>query len=200
MHAARRVGLDALRAGRVADGTLIAAAVGAPEPSDATSVIVFDARTGAAVRQLAANGSAPAFSPDGEQVAYAGADGWIHVVPTRGGPSRRLVEGVSPTWGDGDAPGPAVASTSLRFRKGRIAVKVRCTGTATCRGTLRIAKGKATLGRRAYRTRAGQSSTVSVTPTSRGRRTIARSRKLSVTVQLKSSTGDSVTEKVTLRR
>lgn len=182
------------------DSRLIAAAVGAPEPSDVTSVNLYDAATGALVRQLAANGTDPAFSPDGKQVAYGGPEGWIYVAPTRGGASRRLVKGVSPTWGGGDAPGPALASTSLRYRKGRIAVKVRCSGSAACRGTVAIKRRKTTLGSRSYRVKAGRRATISITPTSRGARAIARSRKQTVSVQLKPRGGQSTTKKLTLRR
>ena len=39
----------------------------------------------------------PVFSPDGATVAYAD-DGWVCVVPTAGGPARRLVEAGSPAW------------------------------------------------------------------------------------------------------
>jgi len=39
----------------------------------------------------------PVFSPDGTTVAYAD-DGWVCVVPTAGGPPRRVVEGGSPIW------------------------------------------------------------------------------------------------------
>ena len=39
----------------------------------------------------------PVFSPDGTLVAYAD-DGWVCIVPTEGGPSRRVVEAGSPAW------------------------------------------------------------------------------------------------------
>ena len=39
----------------------------------------------------------PVFSPDGTQVAYAD-DGWVCVVPTVGGPPRKVVEAGSPAW------------------------------------------------------------------------------------------------------
>ena len=39
----------------------------------------------------------PVFSPDGTVIAYAD-NGWICVVPTAGGPPRRVVEGGSPIW------------------------------------------------------------------------------------------------------
>ena len=56
------------------------------------------------------------------------ADGWIYTVPTAGGAPRKLVQGVSPSWGEGDGPGPSVASTTLRRRKGKVPVKVACAG------------------------------------------------------------------------
>ncbi|MEO5634292.1 S9 family peptidase [Gaiella sp.] len=39
----------------------------------------------------------PVFSRDGTQVAYAD-DGWVYVVPTSGGPPRKVVEAGSPAW------------------------------------------------------------------------------------------------------
>ena len=39
----------------------------------------------------------PVFSPDGGMVAYADS-GWVCVVPTAGGPARRVVEAGSPVW------------------------------------------------------------------------------------------------------
>ena len=92
-----------------ADGRYIASGV-AGEPN---GVVLFDAANGATVRRLGDGGS-PSFSPDGAQVAYAGSDGWIYTVPTGGGTPRKLVQGVSPSWGEGDGPGPSVASTTLR--------------------------------------------------------------------------------------
>ena len=83
------------------DSRMIAAAVGDPEPATTASIRIFNAQTGAQVRRLAGNGSRPVFSPDGRQVAYAGGDGWIHTVSTKGGKSRRLTKGHSPTWGGG---------------------------------------------------------------------------------------------------
>ena len=107
--------------------------------------MLFDAANGATVRRLGDGGS-PSFSPDGAQVAYAGTDGWIYTVATGGGTPRKLVQGVSPSWGEGDGPGPSVASTTLRQRKGKVPVKVACAGNETCSGTLRIKKRSSTLG------------------------------------------------------
>jgi hypothetical protein len=178
-----------------ADGRFIVATVGG-EPS---AVVLFDAAAGTAIRELA-KGSQPSFSPDGTQVAFAGHDGWVYTVPTAGGTPRKLVQGLSPSWGEGAAPGPALASTKLRQRKGKLPVKVECVGTETCQGKLTIKKGKGTLGKRNYRVAAGKSATVKITPTSRGKRTIARSRSHKVTVELKPKTGSTIKTKLTLRR
>ena len=43
--------------------------------------------------------AAPCLSPDGTTVAYAD-DGHVWLVPTAGGPPRKLVEGGSPRWID----------------------------------------------------------------------------------------------------
>ena len=133
-----------------ADGRFIVSGV-AGEPN---GVVLFDAATGATVRRLADGGS-PTFSPDGTEVAYAGTDGWIYTVPSAGGTPRKLVQGVSPSWGEGDGPGPSVVSTTLRVRKGKVPVKVACAGNETCSGTLRIKKGSSTLGTRGVPRRGG---------------------------------------------
>jgi hypothetical protein len=178
-----------------ADGRFIVSGV-AGEPN---GVVLFDAATGATVRRLADGGS-PSFSPDGRQVAFVAADGWIYTVPVAGGTPRKLVQGVSPSWGEGDGPGPSVSSTTLRTKRGTVPVKLACAGTETCSGTLRIKKGSATLGRRAYRVAGGRSATVKVTPGARGKRTIARSRSHKVTVELKPRGGSAIATKLTLRR
>lgn len=181
------------------DGTLIAVAVLGATGADPATIALFDAASGAPVRQLG-NGSDPTFSPDGKQLAYVAPDGWINVLPVTGGTSRRLVQGASPSWGEGDAPGPAVRSSSLRQRKGKVPVKVGCTGKSACSGTLRIKKGKTTLGSRKFRVRADKSATVSVPLNARGRRTVARSRSHKVTVELKAGARAVLSEKLTLRR
>ena len=198
---------DALCAVRVTSPAALFAPEGSPDgrfivssvAGEPNGVVLFDAATGATVRRLADGGS-PSFSPDGTQVAYAGADGWIYTVPTSGGTPRKLVQGLSPSWGEGDGPGPSVASTTLRQRTGKVPVKVACAGKETCSGTLRIKKGASMLGSRAYRVPAGRSATITVTPSSRGKRTIARSRSHKVTVELRPRSGSAITAKLTLRR
>ncbi len=59
----------------------------------------------------------PVWSPDGESVAY-GQAGEVLVVPARGGPTRRLVEGGEPTWIDRQR----LLITVDRHRVGRLAV------------------------------------------------------------------------------
>ena len=139
--------------------------------------------------------------PTAAEVAYAGTDGWIYTVPTAGGTPRKLVQGVSPSWGEGDGPGPSVASTTLRQRKGKVPVQGRLRRE---RDLQRHAADQEGLEPRSaaapYRVAAGRSATVSVTPTSRGERTIARSRSHKVTVELKPRSGSVLTTKLTLRR
>jgi hypothetical protein len=180
------------------DGRLIAAAVAGS--SEQAAVNLYDAGTGALVRQLAAAGSDPAFSPDGKEVAYSGADGWVHVVPTGGGPARRLVKGLGPTWGAGEGPGPAVGSAPLRYRQGRLLVELRCAGKAPCRGTLRVKRGKLTLGARPFRVKAEKSATVRVKTTGKGEDRLEQSLPKRVTVQLKPRGGRWVTKRLALRR
>jgi hypothetical protein len=81
-----------------------------------------------------------------------------------------------------------------------VPVKIECAGSETCQGGLTIKKGKSTLGKRNYRVAGGKRATVTITPTSRGKRTIARSRSHKVTVELKPRSGSTIKAKVTLRR
>ncbi len=180
------------------DGRLVSAAV-AVGADQGARVTVFDAATGAPVRDLGP-GSSTSFAPDGRRLAFATPDGWIATVPVTGGAVKRLVQGQTPAWGGGVGPGPEVASKALRLRSRRVPVQVRCGGPATCRGTVRLAKGSRTLGRRGYRIAAGRSVSVAVTPTASGRRTIARSRAQRVTVQLRPSSGKPFSSAMTLRR
>jgi sugar lactone lactonase YvrE len=95
----------------------------------------------------------------------------------------------------------SVVSKRLRYRNGRIAVTVSCRASTTCRGTARIAKGKTTIAKRAYRIKAGRRATIGFKPTGRGRTTLMRSRQHRVTVLLKPRGGGApVSRALTLRR
>ena len=112
-----------------------------------------------------------------------------------------LGAGIYPHWGGArTVVGAALRSTSLRYRGGKIAVRVGCTGGEACRGTLRIKKGSTTIGSRSYRVAAGKSGTVTVKPSRRGARSLGSRRSQTVSVQLKPSTGATVTKSLKLRR
>jgi hemolysin type calcium-binding protein len=93
-----------------------------------------------------------------------------------------------------------VTSKSLRYRKGRIAVKVRCPRGAACRGTLRIRKGKRTIASGRYRVVAGKSKTVRLKPGRKGRAILRRARRHRVVVELRPRGGSPVRARRTLRR
>jgi hypothetical protein len=77
----------------------------------------------------------------------------------------------------------SIASRSLRYRRGRVEVKVRCPGPDGCRGTVRLtAKGRS-VGSRRYRAAAGRTVAVSVRPGRRARRVVSRARRVTVTVR-----------------
>jgi hypothetical protein len=141
------------------------------------------------------------FSPEGDRIAFD-RDGQIIVKDLTGaGTERSLGAGVYPHWGGArTAVGPALRSTALRYRKGKIAVKVACTGTATCRGTLRIRKGKTTVGSKRYRVVGGRSATVTVKPSRRGARALGARRSQTVSVEIEPSTGATSKKSLTLRR
>jgi hypothetical protein len=181
------------------DSTLIAAAKG-PNEGDGPSVVnLYDAATGAFVRELA-GGTAPDFSPDGKAIAFQAADESIAVVSTAGGEPRRLVPGTMPTWSAGAGPGPHLGASRLRYAKGRIPVAIRCEGRARCTGAVRISKGGRTLGKRSYRIAGGRSARVLVRLTARGRRAIAKSRRHRVVVRLAPRGGTPTRTKLALRR
>ena len=82
------------------DRRFVVAAAYAPPPGDdlaidhAGAIVVFDARTGALVRELTAGtgDSGPVFSPDGRFVAFE-RSGSIWRVPVAGGRATRIVRG-----------------------------------------------------------------------------------------------------------
>lgn len=142
----------------------------------------------------------PMFSPAGDRVAFE-RSGQIVVKDLQSGAERMLAAGVYPFWGGARAAGgAAIRSRSLRYRRGRIRVKLRCAGTEPCRGVLRLKRRSTTLGTRAYRIAAGKGATVAVTPSRRGRRALAKARRHRVTVLLKPSNGKTTRRKLTLRR
>lgn len=164
-------------------------------------IVRYSLATGALIGDVSAGATdtTPVFSPEGDRVVFD-RDGQLIVKDLAGG-ERSLGAGVYPHWGGArTVVGPALRSTTLRYRKGKIAVKVACTGTATCRGTLRIRKGKTTVGSKAYRVAGGKSGTVTVKPSRRGARTLGSRRSQTVTVELKPSTGAATSKALKLRR
>jgi hypothetical protein len=54
--------------------------------------------TDGSANRAVGSGSAPAWSPDGRQIVYSSADGWITTVAADGSNARRLRSGRSPAW------------------------------------------------------------------------------------------------------
>lgn len=77
---------------------------------------------------------------------------------------------------------PALSSSRLRYRGGRIAVTVSCTKAASCRGTLRLTttrQGKTvTVAKATYRAPRGKRATVRLKPGAKGRAALGRTRRL----------------------
>jgi hypothetical protein len=181
------------------DGRLIAAAKGPARGGGPSSVVLYDAATGAFLRTVAA-GTTPSFSPDGATIAYQSADGWIELVPTAGGTPRRLVRGTMPAWSAGAGPGPRLGATRLAYARGRLSVPLRCDGRAACAGTLRVAKGRVQVASGRYRVAAGRSATVALRPSQRGRALLARRGRTTLAVTLTPRGGTATTTRATLRR
>lgn len=188
-----------------AAGTEVVAALTPGESTGIKGRIVrYSLASGAAIGDVTTGttDTTPVFSPEGDRVAFD-RDGQIVIKELTGaGAERVLGAGAYPHWGGArTAVGAALASTpTLRYRKGKIAVRVACTGTAACRGTLRIKKGKTVVGSRAYSVAGGKSGTVTVKPSRRGARALGTRRSQTVSVQLKPSTGAAVTKSFKLRR
>lgn len=183
------------------NGRLLAATA-VNRDTDESTVTVYDAATGAVVRRFGAGAHSPSFSPDSRQVAFAAADGRIHVGTVATGVTRPVATGTDPTWGRGDVrgTGPTVTSTALRRASGRIAVSVRCPAGGACAGVLRVEKGRAVLAAGRYRVAAGRTATVRVRPSARGARLIARATTHRVRVVLRPAAGAPATRTLTLRR
>ena len=181
------------------DGTLIAAARGPLQEGGSTVVNVYDAATGALLREVA-TGTAPAFSPDGRLLAFETPEQQIAVVPAAGGTPRTLVAGTAPTWSAGAGPGARLAATTARLRKGRIRLALRCEGSARCTGAVRITKGRTTIGSGSYRVAAGRSARVAVKTTKRGRKAIAKRGKHTLRVRIAPRGAAATTTKLVLRR
>lgn len=110
-------------------------------------------------------------------------------------------------------PGPApkvaaVKSSSLRYARGRIAVRVACPAgaTATCRGTVRVrakrGKKTVTVASAAYVVKVGKTATARLKPTKAGKSLLRRARKMKVSVELTPRGAKKAAAKraVTLRR
>jgi len=101
----------------------------------------------------------------------------------------------------GGRAGAAIAPRQLRYRGGRISVRLACGGRARCKGRLSISKGRRELGSVAYSLSAGKSKTVKAKVTRKGRKAISSGRRHRVTVVLTPRGGGSrVSRTMTLRR
>lgn len=181
------------------NSALIAAAKGPTESGGASVVRLYNATTGAFLRELA-TGTAPEFSPDGESIAFQGPDDSIAIVRTAGGTPRRLVAGRSPTWGAGAGPGPRITATRLRYKRGQVLVAIRCEGRASCTGVVRINKRQTVIGTRRYRVAPGKTMRIAVRASARGRKAIASARRHRVTVRLAPTGADATSTKLVLHR
>lgn len=181
------------------DGKLIAVVVGSATTAVPTRIDLYSAASGTRLRQLVAGG-APSFSPDSASVAYQGADGWIHTLGLGDKGSRKLAPGLSPSWAEGSGPGASVGSRALRYRRGKVAVTVLCGGPKRCAGTVRLRKGKKTIGSRRYSVAKGRQARVAVIPTRRGKRMISAAKRHRVLVVLAPRRGKVGSTTLTLTR
>ncbi|MGD9694644.1 MAG: hypothetical protein AB7V42_03170 [Thermoleophilia bacterium] len=185
------------------DGRLIAAVVTTTDGTDPV-LSLYDAASGAKLRDVAAGALYATFSPDGARIAYEGGDGAIHVAPTGGGPGRRLTAGGHPSWGLGEAvtaKGASLSATApLRYRGGRIGVPLRCESAAACRGTLRLLAGRRVVATTRYSLKAGRTATLRVRPTVAGAGRLARGRTHRLTLRLAPAGGKATTRAVTVGR
>ena len=143
----------------------------------------------------------PVFSPEGDRVAFERDDQIVDQGADRRGAERVLGAGRLPALGRrADRRRPALRSTSLRYRGGKIAVRV---ALHRRRGLPRDAadqEGHDDDRLALVPRRGGKSGTVTVKPSRRGARSLGSRRSQTVSVQLKPSTGATVTKSLKLRR
>jgi streptogramin lyase len=128
------------------------------------------------------------------------AQGRLYLLGTGGAETVDEVHVFAPS---GRAAGARLASAqrSLRYRQGKIAVRIACSAAARCRGNVTLSKGSRKLGSVAYNVSAGTTKTVRARVTRNGRRTIAVRRRHRVTVVLNPRGGGAaVSRTLTLRR
>ncbi len=134
------------------DGTL-AAAVRSPDTTiGAGPIVIYDAATGAPVRELVGGeNTQPTWSPDGKRIAFE-RGGDLYVARATGAPrERRVVKGgQQPTWTTAPA---CKARPRIRVRKskvivtacaprpGRVTITLRADGRRVARRTVRAATG-----------------------------------------------------------
>ena len=191
------------------DGSQIVAALqagSAPAGSSGTGALaLYSVQSGALIRDLTTNpnDAEPTFSPDGDRIAFA-RDGQIVVLDLASGQEHVVGPGVYPSWGG--TPGSAgdrveIPKQKLRYRKGKIKVKLACSAATLCAGKLVIRKGKkAKLAKGSYELAAGESGKAVAKTTRKGRALLKRTNKVKVTIELRpKGGGEPVTMKAKLR-
>ena len=148
------------------DGSVVAATVQEPGTT-AGHITLFEYATGEPLRDLTGGTTDgwPAFSPDGERIAFE-RDGAIYVISSTGGPGgeRRLTAGTMPTWGGGaDAPAPALSGLRVAGTQRGTSVTAQLTvGRADSTVSAVLRAGRATAGALTRRHVAAGRKTISV--------------------------------------
>ena len=139
-------------------------------------------------------------------------------VPTVAPPAATPAATVAPTASPTPTPTPAAATVAVRSSKlklaakNRVAVSLRCTGAADCKGTIRLrTAAKVKLGKRAkrvltltggtrYSVAAGKTVTVRLSLSRDGRALMRSSRRQSVRLELRPTGGKLQTSRLTLSK
>jgi Tol biopolymer transport system component len=185
------------------DGRFVAV-VAAASDDVRGDIAVYDLATGALVRRLTTGGGAgaPAFSPDGRQVAFDrnGAI-WVTAVDGAPGSERRIAAGRSVAWGGGDLTAFSALRVAARQRGAALRGSVRV-GIAGSRVTVEVRARGRRAGRIVRRSVAAGRLRFTVRLDRRGRRSLARARALRVTLRIAvtppGSRSQTATRRVTL--
>ncbi|MQA74929.1 MAG: hypothetical protein GEU88_11410 [Solirubrobacterales bacterium] len=192
----------AFPSGNAAGTEIVAAMSPGEETGVAGRIVRYSLATGHPLADVTqgTTDTTPVFSAEGDRVAFE-RDDQIVIKDLADGSERAIGPGTYPFWGgprtDADA-GVSLGSKRLRYRRGKVKVKITCEAAEDCRGKLSIRtakrvkvgdKGKRkakrlTIAKDNYRVTAGDIDSEKVRPKGAGRRLLEQKRGGSIKVKV----------------